>query len=389
MLARQEGERPALILNRTLFYPTGGGQPCDEGRLGGATVVGVEQEDGLIHHFVDHLPDPADEIAGEIDWPRRWDHMQQHSGQHLLSAAFIVRLDRPTLSFHLSPDTVTIDLPGPPPAAAAIDDVLAHANAIIAADRPIHSYVVAPAEAARLPLRKAPAVEGPVRVVEIEGVDWSACGGTHVRSTAAIGHLAIIRLERRGDATRVYFAAGGRAQSDHLRRLNITQALAEQFSAGIDDLPALVGRLRHELDQAQKALRQAQNQLVAAEAARLWVQAPVQNGARLIHCQLGPDSGLDMRRLLAAALALGGCLGVIGQTEAGSARWAAGRAAEYDLDLRRLLPLLSSLPGVRGGGSPDFIQGSVDPTVLPLLLDTLAHSLAAAMTGQTDVRTSP
>ncbi|MBX7236042.1 MAG: alanyl-tRNA editing protein [Caldilineales bacterium] len=389
VLARQQGERPALVLNRTLFYPTGGGQPCDEGRLGEARVVGVEQEDGLIHHFVDHLPHPADEISGEIDWPRRWDHMQQHSGQHLLSAAFIVQLDRPTLSFHLSPDTVTIDLPGPPPDAAAIGDVLAYANAIVAEDRPIHSYLVASAEAARLPLRKAPTVEGPVRVVEIEGIDWSACGGTHVRSTAAIGHLAVTRLERRGDATRVYFAAGGRAQADHLRRLSITQALAEQFSAGIDDLPGLVGRLRQELDQAQKALKQAQNQLVTAEAARLWAQAPVENGARLIRCQPEPDSGLDIRRLLAAALALGGCLGVIGRAEAGSARWVAGRSAEYEIDLRRLLPSLPSLPGVRGGGSPDFIQGSVDPAALPLLLDTLAHSLTAALAGQTDVRTSP
>lgn len=390
VLARHDGERPVLLLNRTLFYPTGGGQPCDEGKLGGARVVAVEQEDGLIRHFVDHLPEPADEITGEIDWPRRWDHMQQHSGQHLLSAAFIAQLERPTLSFHLSPDTVTIDLPGPPPTSAQIGDVLAYANAVVAEARPIHSYTVSGAEALRLPLRKAPTVEGPVRVVEIDGIDCSACGGTHVDSTAAIGHLAIIRLERRGETTRVYFLAGARAQADHLRRVRITQALAEQFSAGIDETPALVGRLRNELEQAQKALKQAQNQLLEAEAARLWAQTPAENGARLIRCQLGPDSGPDIRRLLAAALALGGCLGVIGWADERSARWVAGRSSDYTFDLRPLAASLQrSLAGVRGGGGPDLIQGSADPAALPALLDMLARSLAGLVAGQTDVRTRP
>lgn len=127
---------------------------------------------------------------------------------------------------------------------------------------------------------------------------------------------------------------------------------------------------------------------MAAEAVRLWTQAPLHNDARLIRCQLPADSGLDLRRLLASALALGGCLGAIGRAEAGSARWVAGRSADYDLDLRQFLPLLQSLPGVRGGGGPDLIQGSADPSSLSLLLDTLAHALTAALDGQTDVRTS-
>ncbi len=388
VVSRQEGEQPALVLNRTLFYPTGGGQPCDGGVLAGVQVLDVEQVDGHIYHFVDHLPSAAEEVTGEIDWSRRWDHMQQHSGQHLLSAAFIAQLDRPTLSFHLSSDSVTIDIPGAPPNASQVQDVLAYASAVLAENRPIHSYFVSPDEAARLPLRKAPTVEGPVRVVEIEGVDWSACGGTHVNSTAAIGHLAITRLERRGATTRVYFVAGGRAQADHLRRLQITQALADQFSAGIDDLPILVERLRCDLDQTQKTLKQTQNQLLAAEAGRLWAQAPVREGVRLIRCQLAPESGFDIRRLLASTLALGRSVGVIGWTDAGSGRWVAGRSAEYDFDLRRFLPSLQLLSGVRGGGGPDLIQGSADPAALPALLDSLAHSLAAALGGQTDVRTS-
>lgn len=407
VMLRHEGERPALVLNRTLFYPSGGGQPCDGGTLDGAQVLDVEQVDGLIYHYVDRLPTasadgptasaesacpradgPAGEVAGEIDWPRRWDHMQQHSGQHLLSAAFIAQLDRPTLSFHLSPDSVTIDVPGAPPDTSQVREVLAYTSAVIAENRPIRSYFVSLDEAAKLPLRKAPAVEGPVRVVEIDGIDWSACGGTHVESTAAIGHLAITRLERRGGATRVYFLAGGRAQADHMRRLQISQALADQFSAAIDDLPVLVGRLRSDFDQVQKTLRQTQNQLLAAEAGRLWAQAPVQDGARLIRCQLTPESGFDLRRLLASTLALGRCVGVIGWLDAGSGRWVAGRSAEYDFDLRRFLPSLQSLFSVRGGGGSDLIQGSADPATLPAVLDFLAQSLVAALGGQTDVRIS-
>ena len=205
VLARHPGPRPSLALNRTLFYPEGGGQPHDLGQLGGAQVLAVNSEQDLIHHYVDHLP-TADEVSGEIDWPRRWDHMQQHSGQHLLSAACLDLLDRPTIGFHLSPDSVTIDLPGSPPPAAALDQVLDFTQAIIAENRPITSAIY-PAEAIpSLPLRKPPTVYGPVRVVEIADIDWSACGGTHVAATAAIGSVIITRVERRGADTRIHFA---------------------------------------------------------------------------------------------------------------------------------------------------------------------------------------
>ncbi len=384
VLRRQPGAQPSVILNRTLFYPTGGGQPHDTGRLGDAHVLGVEQRDGLIHHFLDHLPEGDDEITGEIDWPRRWDHMQQHSGQHLLSAAFLTLLDRPTIGFHLSPDSLTIDLPGSPPDRSHVTRILDFTTAIITEDRPIHTYTVAPDQISRIPLRKPPQVDGPVRIVEIAQIDWSACGGTHVPRTAAIGSLIIQKIEKRGDATRVHFLAGGRAQTDHLHRLGVTQTLTDQLTTSLDDLPAACDRLRSDLDRTQKALKQAETQLLAAEAARLWAQAPLHGGIRLIRQHLPADASLDPRRLLSAALALGDCVAVIGRVGT-PARWAAGRADAIDLDLRPLLPTLQTLPGVRGGGSVDLIQGTSDPDYLSALLDTLT----TALIGQLDVRTRP
>lgn len=373
VLWRQEGDRPAVVLNRTLFYPTGGGQPHDTGRLGGANVLDVEEKNGVILHYLDRLP-TEDEPEGEIDWPRRWDHMQQHSGQHLLSAAFLRLLERPTIGFHLGAETVTVDLPGPPPDPAEIARVEAFCAAVIAENRPITTTIVPPEDLSRWPLRKPPAVDGPVRVVTIEGIDHSACGGTHVPATAAIGDVVVLRLDRRGSTTRVHFLCGGRARADYRRRLAVTQTLMAQFTTGLEDLPAAVLRLRDEYERTQKALREVENEWYAAEAARLWAEAPVLAvgglSVRLIGRRLPAAAPFDPRRLLAAILALGGCIGAVAREEA-SPRWAIGRSADLPFDLRELLPRLRSLPGLRGGGSADLLQGSMADSGLDPLFDLL------------------
>jgi alanyl-tRNA synthetase len=385
VLWRQEGEQPAVILNRTLFYPTGGGQPHDTGRLGGATVLRVEEEDGVIVHYLDHLP-AGEELEGEIDWARRWDHMQQHSGQHLLSAAFLALLQRPTIGFHLGAETVTVDLPGPPPDPDAIARVEAFCAAVIADNRPITTTFVSPEALSSWSLRKPPAVAGPVRVVTIAGVDHAACGGTHVPSTAAIGSVVVVRLERRGAETRVHFLCGGRAWADHRRRLALTQALMAQFTTALEDLPAAVARLRSDYAQAQKALKEVETHWYTAEAARLWKDAPtlVVSGTsvRLIGRRLPATAPFDLHRLLTAILALGGCIGVVAREEA-SPRWVIGRSADLNLDLRELLPRLRLLPGLRGGGSADRLQGSVAGPELDALFTLLPTVLS-----ESDLRSS-
>ena len=375
VLARQEGERPIITLNRTLFYPTGGGQPHDTGRLGGVRVLAVEQQNGRIQHYVDSLPPVKPEITGEIDWPRRWDHMQQHSGQHLLSAAMLDLLGRPTVGFHLSADSVTIDIPDAPPTAAEIDRALAFTQTIIAADRPIKSSVFPASEATKLPLRKAPTVLGPVRVVEIEGVDWSACGGTHVRSTAAIGSIVITRLERRGEQTRVHFLCGERAFADHRQRLAVTQALSESLTTGLPELPAAVVRLQDELKSSQRALRKVKAQLAQAEAAQLWQNAPQIANVRLVRHTISGADPKALNQLLGILTANPDTIAVLGWSGS-RPRWVAGHSAGLDLDLRQLLPTIRAIPGARGGGSPQLIQGGApDAPALETILNTLTTAL--------------
>ena len=360
VVQRLNGERPGAILNRTIFYPTGGGQPHDTGLLGGVRVIDVSSDDdGNITHWLEApLPEDADEVSGEIDWARRYDHMQQHSGQHLLSAAFQDILYRPTIGFHLSDNTVTIDLPGPPPDDEAVNRVLAFVQNAIAGARPITAREYPLTEAIRLPLRKPPTVDGPIRVVEIQGLDWSACGGTHVRNTSEIGHLVITRLERRGDQTRVYFLAGGRANADHLQRLRITRELSAMLTTGVDDLPSAIVRLQEQVQQSQKALRQARELLTQAEARRLIAEAPHSGGVDIVLHILETDDAKELSRLLQALIAVPNVVALLGWTGGGRPRWAAGRSSNVPLDLLESLAEVKATYDVQGGGSSQMIQGA-------------------------------
>ncbi len=359
VVQRLDDQRPGVILNRTLFYATGGGQPHDTGLLGGVRVLDVTGDDDgdIIHWLAAPLPEDADEVSGEIDWARRYDHMQQHSGQHLLSAAFQDILYRPTIGFHLSANTVTIDLPGPPPDDEAVNRVLDFVQAAIARALPITAREIPLAEALRLPLRKPPSVDGPVRVVEIQGLDWSACGGTHVRNTSEIGHLVITRMERRGDQTRVYFLAGARAYDDHLQRLRVTRELGALLTTGVDDLPAAIGRLQEQVQQSQKGLRQAQEQLIRAEAKRLIAEAPHSAGVDIVLHILEAENAKEMSRLLQALIAPPNVVALLGWTGGGRPRWAAGRSSNVPLDMLESLAEVKEAFGVQGGGSVDMIQG--------------------------------
>ncbi len=361
IVQRLHEERPGVILNRTIFYPTGGGQPHDTGRLGGVSVLDVtSDEDGHIIHWLEApLPEEAEEVSGEIDWSRRYDHMQHHSGQHLLSAAFQDILYRPTIGFHLSDNTVTIDLPGPPPDDEAVSRVLNFVRQAIAEARPIIAREYPPAEALRLPLRKPPRVDGPIRVVEIQGLDWSACGGTHVRNTSEIGHLVITRLERRGDQTRVYFLAGGRAYADHLQRIQVTRELSALLTTSIEDLPTAIVRMQEQVQQSQKSLRQAQELITQAEARRLIAEAPRTGGVDIVLHILESDDAKELGRLLQALIAVPNVVALLGWLGEGRPRWAAGRSNNVPLDMLESLKEVKETFDVQGGGSPQMIQGAV------------------------------
>jgi alanyl-tRNA synthetase len=237
-MVRVDGER--VVLDRTAFYPTSGGQPFDTGRLGGARVIEVvDNEDGEVIHVLDRAI-TEESVHGEVDAARRQDHMQQHTGQHLLSAVFVELFKYATVSFHLGEDLSTIDLATPSITEVQIVKAEERANALIFEDRPVNVSFRDKDEVDGLGLRKQTKREGEIRLIEIAGVDLSACGGTHVRTTGEIGAITLRRAEKVKQGTRVEFACGHRAVRWARRDFMALTRAATLYTAKPHELPDLV-----------------------------------------------------------------------------------------------------------------------------------------------------
>ncbi len=370
---------PAVALDQSAFYPEGGGQPADTGALNGVRVVDVQGEDGLVWHTLE--ASLADEhVRGTIDWPRRLDHMQQHHGQHLLSAAFERLFELSTLSFHLGVAISTIDL-----AATALSDTQVAAaeelvNQVIWEDRSVLARFVTPEELAALPLRKPPKVSGAVRVVSVPEFDHSACGGTHPRSTGGVGALHVRRWERRGDAVRVEFLCGARALRDYRARDAALMRLAAELSVGVDELGEALVRLRAAEERVRKGLAQAGERLIAYEADELLGRAR-SAGSPPVVCRAFDGRPAEDLRLLARAITERGGLALLG-TRADKAQLVFARAEGLAVDCGVLLRQALAAVGGRGGGQAALAQGGIpDPARLDEALDAaLRAAMSAAST---------
>lgn len=359
----------AVALDQSAFYPEGGGQPADSGTLNGIGVVDVQADGDLVWHMLAAgLPD--DTVEGVIDWERRFDHMQQHLGQHLLSAGFEHCYGIPTVSFHLGGVASTIDL-----AIAALDDQQAAmvedvVNAVIWEDRPVLARFVTAEELSRLALRKPPVVNGAVRVVSVPDFDHSACGGTHPRSTGGVGMVHIRRWERRGATMRVEFVCGGRALRD-LRWKNATLGrVAATLSCGAGELDMALARLRAAEETARKGLEDAQERLRGYEARELAAGAARVGGVPVVRRVI--EGTVADGRGLAVALADAGCLAVIGVTGA-KTQLILAAAATLGIDCAALLRVALAASGGRGGGTATLAQGGVDDAA------SLAHASDVAL----------
>src|SRR5437016_10263794 len=254
-----------VVLDRTAFYPASGGQPHDLGKLGDANVVDVrDAEDGILH-IVDR-PVKLGEVKGCINWPRRFDHMQQHTGQHLLSAMFQERYGRSTVSFHLGSEVCTIDLRGPEPTEEILEGAERAANQIIFEDRAVTIRFGTAGELSRLGVRKEVDREGMLRAIEIEGVELQPCGGTHVRSTGQIGIVLARRCTRIRQDWRVEFVCGGRAERAALRDFQLLRQVAEKLSCAPEDVVSSASRALAERDANFKKIRALLERLADAEA---------------------------------------------------------------------------------------------------------------------------
>ncbi len=350
-----------LALDRSAFYPEGGGQPADQGLIAGLPVLDVQVRAGEVWHRLDATvnaaPRPGDEVLCTVDWARRFDHMQQHLGQHLLTAAFVATAGLATTAFHLGVAAATIDLDTPALSAAQVQAAEDLANQIIWEDRPVQARFVAAAELATLPLRKPPSVEGPVRVVSVPDFDYSACGGTHPRSTGGVGLIAIQGWARQKSGVRVEFMCGGRALRDYRRINGIVSRAAAALSVGGDELEAAMARLRTANDTLRKELEQLRAQTLELEAQQLYAAAPQIGPARVV-TQHFDGVGIERLRALATRIAAQpAAVALLIGSSAERVSLVVACADGLNLDARVVLQSGLALLGGRGGGSATLAQG--------------------------------
>ena len=348
----------AVRLDRTAFYPTSGGQPNDTGSLGSGRVVDVvDREDGTVWHLVEAAPalTVGDTVHGQVDWPRRFDHMQQHSGQHVLSAAFARLCAARTVGFHLGERASTIDLNRPlsPEQVSAGESA---ANAVVWDDRMVTVRFVRAAEAARLELRKPSSRTGRIRLVEIERCDLSACGGTHVGRTGAIGIIAISSTERFKGGTRVGFVCGERA-------LRYVRAQREQVAGCVRLLSVTPEELESEIERVQtgqrdqrRTIRVLQSRLASLDAASLVAAGEAVGAATVVVSRLaGHDAG-SLKAVAVEVARRPGHVAVL-TSDARPVAVVVARAHDVDLDAAAVIRGVLDRWDGRGGGRPEVAQG--------------------------------
>ena len=366
--------RPSAVLDVTAFYPTSGGQPFDTGTLGDTRVVEVIESDaGQVVHVLDREIQAGGPVHGVVDWARRFDHMQQHSGQHILSAAFD-RLNRArTVGFHLGALVSSVDLSIElsPQAIAAAE---AEANRIVWEDRPVSIRFVTEAEAASLPLRKEPERGGTLRVIEVQDYDLSACGGTHVSRTGAVGMIAVLSAERLRGGTRLEFVCGGRALRSLHAFHGAVAGCIRHVSVAPEELPAAIERLQGESKDQRKLVKGLQERLAGFEAVALAARAEEVGGARQV---VEAIEGQDQNGLKAMALSICANPGFQVALFSTAAPFFAvvARSKDRTVDAADVLRGLMATFGGRGGGKPDLAQGGGLNGALPAILQAAREAM--------------
>jgi alanyl-tRNA synthetase len=370
----EEGRK--VYLDRTAFYPTSGGQPFDTGRIGPVEVTDVVDEgDRIAHVLASPLTDAADTVSCAIDWSRRFDHMQQHTGQHLLSAVLAELLGHQTLSVHFGAATSSLDLDTN---SITRDEVVAaerRANELVVENRP----VTVSFEEADLAdgVRKASAREGTLRIVHIYGIDRSACGGTHVRATGEIGPIFVRRIDRVKRQVRLEFVCGLRAIQRARTDFEHLSRVAQILSASLDDAPTLVEAQADRLHAADTRRRRLEGELQAYRARALYDEAvPDGSGVRRV-IQRRESGSLDELRTLAQAFCMLPKAAFVGTLEDPPSVLLAA-SEDSGIDAGRVLKAALATVGGRGGGSPRMAQGSVPGAeVLPKIIHAVDSVLTA------------
>ena len=360
-----------LIFNETFFFPTSGGQPGDTGHLDEIPVLDVFEEDKKIIHVVEKEIKTGSQVHGQVNWLRRFDHMQQHTGQHILSQCFYRHLNAETVGFHLGHLISTIDLNMSNISENQFWVIESKVNVVVFENRDVIVKQQKRENTDHLPLRKVPAGGGFVRVVEINGFDYTACCGTHVRRTGEVGLVKVIDWERYKGGMRVAFVCGHRALMDYHKKSILFKKVGQVLSASKDDIPDVLNLWQEEKKSSAKRIKELLNKTLAFEAIQLESQG-IWVGDFKIIVHIFENRARDEIQLLAQKIARRSKLIALLGLKNGSGHVFIVSSPEVNLDVRPLIHIACDRLGGRGGGSATFAQCScMRPDQLPSALEDI------------------
>jgi alanyl-tRNA synthetase len=358
--AKGEAAHWWVTLDRTAFYPTSGGQPHDKGRLAEAHVLDVfEREDGSIIHVTDREV-PQGPVRGSIDWARRFDHMQQHTGSHILTAAFLELFDIPPVSFHMSKTVSTLDVAASSVSPEQLEHIERFVNEIIFEDKPVHVHFGTGTELAALGVQKESEREGILRAVEIQGVDIQACGGTHVSRTGQIGLILVRRVKKVRESWRVEFVCGQRARRVARTDFALLDDISQRLTCSPETIHAALTRLVNERNAANRFGQRYLTESAALQAQLLLAKEHAEHAADPPRTVVGilPDADMEYLRTVATnIIAEPSVVALLGSEANGNIVMAKSEGVHLDMNV--LLRDAVKGSGGKGGGTPDFAQGSV------------------------------
>ena len=352
--------QPAVILDETAFYPTSGGQPYDKGFIQDVPVVEVVEEgDEIIHILKEELKEKINsEVVGKIGWKRRFDHMQQHLGQHILSGALMEMWGAETVSFHLGEEVCTLDIAKGKLSEEEVKEAEERTNEIIFKNIPVKCYFVeGEEELKRLNLRKIPEKTGKIRIIEVEDFDLSACGGTHCRATGEVGLIKITKWEKRGEKARLEFICGRRAWKDYFWKNELIKNISNQLTIKDSELGEALDRMLEERKKIGKELKDYKEKLQEYEAKKLIDGSSLKdNRIKIINKVFEEDNFQEVRELIQKIINLDESVVVLFGVKKGGAKilFACSRALKYDMNglTREAAKFIEG----QGGGAPNFAQ---------------------------------
>jgi alanyl-tRNA synthetase len=344
-------QKPALILDQTCFYPESGGQPCDKGIINGIEVIKVLEDEARIIHLLAEDMSSA-KVTGKIEWQTRFDHMQQHSGQHILSQSFHELLGAETLSFHLGEAISSVEMDLRKISEEEVENVERRANEIVFQDREIKCYFIPEEKIESVPLRRPPKKKGLIRVVEVSDFDFSACGGTHVRRAGEIGLIKILKLERIRNNIRFEFICGKRTLEDYLWKNRILRELSTRFTVNEGEILSSVEKLSSDLKSQKRKGKKMQEKIAQYEAQEI-IQETKDRIIKELFVDKTPE---EMRFLVLNIIRKGDFVVLFGLKGEERGHLILACSENINIDMREIVPLVSPLIKGKGGGRPSLVE---------------------------------